>query len=122
MVRWNVISRVLMLLLLFVPPAAVGAAAKPRHTVHFPRELQVGGMRLEPGDYTVSWEAHGSDATVTVTIARDGQTVLTTKGRLVLREVKYDRDMVVYVSVPDGSPQLLELRFAGKKEVLVFGQ
>ena len=77
-------------------------------------------MRLGPGEYTVSWQTDSFDATVT--IARDGQTVLTTKGRLVPRETRYTRDMVVYASVPDGPPRLVELRFAGKKEVLVLGQ
>jgi hypothetical protein len=47
--------------------------------------------------------------------------VATAPGKVVEREVKSLVDAVVYSNNADGTHTLKELRFAGKKEVLVFG-
>jgi len=55
-----------------------------------------------------------------VTFVKAGQVVTTAMGKFVDRDVKYDTDTVVYTNNPDGSHTLIEIRFAGRKQALVF--
>jgi len=43
-------------------------------------------------------------------------------GKMVERDSKSSADAVVYTNNADGSHTLKEIRFAGKKQVLVFGE
>ena len=47
--------------------------------------------------------------------------MLTVEGRWTDRQVRYERNTVVYNLNPDGSRTILEIRFAGLRSVLVFG-
>jgi hypothetical protein len=47
--------------------------------------------------------------------------VATSMGKWVDRGAKYKADAVVYTNNTDGSHTLKEIRFAGQKQVLVFG-
>jgi hypothetical protein len=57
---------------------------------------------------------------VTVTLLRGKAAVATAEGRIEVRQERYTRDTVVYANSGAGLPSLREIRFAGKKEVLVF--
>jgi hypothetical protein len=48
--------------------------------------------------------------------------VATVEGKWVDRDTKYEANAVVYSNNPDGSRTILEVRFAGLKGALVFGE
>jgi PilZ domain/SPOR domain len=66
----------------------------------------------------VSWESYGADATVK--FVKGENTVAAGKGKWVERSHKYDFDAVVYDRNQNGSRTLLELRFGGTGQALVF--
>jgi hypothetical protein len=84
-----------------------------------PSDLRVGGSRLPVGDCTISWESYKPDAIVKFVDQRG--VGVTAQGRWVREGVKYRQDAVGYERNHDGSHTLLEIRFAGMEETLVFG-
>jgi len=92
--------------------------AKDSQTVTLARPALLGNTKFEPGSYKVTWQAGASDSAVTF---KQGKKVITTaQGKLVKRDVAYDRNGVVYTQSPDGSRIIQEIRFAGSDQVLVF--
>src|SRR5438552_3511162 len=77
------------------------------------------GKEIPAGEYRVSWKTHSPEATIA--FARGGEVMLTVEGRWTDRQVRYERNTVVYNLNPDGSRTILEIRFAGLRSVLVFG-
>jgi len=71
-----------------------------------------------PESCVVSWESYSADATVK--FVKGENTVATGKGKWVERPHKYDFDAVVYDRNQNGSRTLLELRFGGTGQALVF--
>jgi cell division protein FtsN len=82
--------------------------------------LMVNGSRLPIGDLVVTWESYIPDAIVK--FEKDGSVVGTTDGKWEKRSVKYGDDAIVYRKNSDGSRTLLEIRFAGMSQALVFGK
>jgi cell division protein FtsN len=82
--------------------------------------LTLNGASMPAGDYTVSWESYISDATVKV--VRGDQVVATTDGKWVKHGVRYPHDAYMYRRNSDGSQTLIEIRFAGMDQALVFGK
>jgi hypothetical protein len=72
------------------------------------------------GECIISWESYVSDAAVK--FVHDNDVVATTNGKWVKREGKYTDDAYVYRKNGDGSRTLLEIRFAGMRQALVFGK
>lgn len=108
----------MLLLILLTLALALSTAANNSKTLSFRTEVTLNGSKLPTGFYEVSWISHSPEATVT--FVKAGQPVVTTMGKWVNRDVKYDTDTVVYTNNPDGSHTLLEIRFAGRKQALVF--
>jgi hypothetical protein len=53
----------------------------------------------------------------------DGRSVaVSAEGKWVKRDVRYDNDAFVYIMRGDGSRTLVEIRFAGMNQALVFGK
>jgi hypothetical protein len=99
--------------------ANVSTFAGGSANVNLSLPASLNGVKLNAGSYNVKWESHSPEATVTFS---KGSKVLATVGaRVEERDVKYDRDMVLYRTNPDGSYTITEIRFAGKRQVLVFG-
>jgi hypothetical protein len=98
----------------------LSAAAANSHTLSFRTAVKLNGTEMTPGFYEVDWVSHSPEATVT--FRRNGQVVATAAGKWVERDTKYPADSVVYSNNADGSHTLMELRFGGKKQVLVFGE
>jgi hypothetical protein len=98
----------------------LSAAAANSHTISVKTAVHLNGTEITPGYYVVEWVMHSPEATVTFT--RNGQAVITAPGKMVERDSKSLTDAVVYSNNADGSHTLKELRFAGKKQVLVFGE
>ena len=82
--------------------------------------LTVNGAHLPVGDFVVTWESYVPDAIVR--FERDGSVIGRTEGKWEKRSVKYENDAIVYRKNSDGSRTLLELRFAGMSQALVFGK
>jgi len=82
--------------------------------------VTLNGARTPPGDYILSWESYLDDASVK--FLHNDFTVATANGRWVKRDVKYPRDAYVYKRNADGSRTLLEIRFGGTRQALVFGK
>jgi hypothetical protein len=107
-----------ILLIVLTLALALSAGANNSKTLSFRTEVMLNGSKLPAGFYEVSWVSHSPEATVT--FLKAGQVVTTAMGKFVDRDVKYDTDTVVYTNNPDGSHTLLEIRFAGRKQALVF--
>lgn len=108
----------LILLIVVTLALAFSAAANNSKTLSFRTEVTLNGSKLPTGFYEITWVSHSPEATVT--FVKAGQTMITAMGKWVDRDVKYDTDTVVYTNNPDGSHTLLEIRFAGRKQALVF--
>jgi hypothetical protein len=100
--------------------ASLWAAAANSKTLSFRTAVSLNGAEMKAGFYVVEWVSHSPEATVT--FKRNGQVIATTAGKWVDGEMKYPADAVVYTNNSDGTHTLKELRFAGSKQVLVFGQ
>jgi hypothetical protein len=86
----------------------------------FPRPLKVAGTSVPMGDCTIQWESYMPDAIVRIE-TKNGGTV-TAEGTWVKRAGKFGDDAVVYTKNVDGSQNLVEIRFSGMGQVLVFGK
>jgi cell division protein FtsN len=85
-----------------------------------PPALKIAGSRMPAGDCVISWESYLPAAFVKFVANSKGFSV-TVEGKWVPRNVKYHEDAVVYTKNPDGSRNLVELRFSGMKQALVLG-
>jgi SPOR domain len=89
------------------------------HSFSLPSGLTFNGSYIPVGDCVISWESYVPDAIVK--FEKDGSVRATAEGKWVRRSVRYDGDAVVYRKNGDGSRTLLEIRFAGMSQALVFG-
>src|SRR5690349_2873647 len=103
---------------LMVLALSFSAWANNAKTMSFRTEVTLNGNKLPSGYYQISWVSHSPEATVA--FARTGRETVTAMGKWVDRGAKYHTDAVVYSTNPDGTHTLLELRFAGKNQALVF--
>lgn len=83
-----------------------------------PAALKVGGTSLPVGYCVVSWESYIPNAVVKIEDER-GKNV-TLDGSWVKRDTKYTEDAVAYLKNRDGSRTLVEIRFSGLGQALVF--
>jgi hypothetical protein len=104
-----------ILVLLAVSPAAWGSNEK---TLPLRTDVTLNGQKLTAGFYEISWVSHSPEATVT--FVRAGHIMVTAMGKWMDRSVKSPGDAFVYTNNPDGSHTLVEIRFAGKSQALVF--
>ena len=108
---------------LLLASAIPGLAANSRK-VTLPHDAVLSGTNLKvvlsAGQYTIQWETHSPEATVQ--FAQHHKVILSTEGRVVQRDKKYDRNSAVYNTAPDGTMSLVEIRFGGSRDVLVFNQ
>lgn len=111
-------TRELLLLVVVTFAVALSASANNSKTISLRTEVTLNGNRLPTGFYEVNWVSHSPEATVT--FVKAGQLVMTAMGKWVDSDVKYNTDAVVYTNNADGSHTLREIRFAGRKQALVF--
>jgi hypothetical protein len=76
------------------------------------------GTDLAPGQYKLTWEEHSPSLTVTMT--KGGDVVVTVQGRMEERARKFQANMVVYTTQPDGSQVIDEIRLGGTNQAIVF--
>lgn len=106
------------LLILIVLTLNLSAWANNEKTLPFRTDVTLNGTTLTAGFYEISWVSHSPEATVT--FVRAGHVMVTAMGKWVDRGAAYKADSLVYSNNPDGSHTLLEIRFAGKNQALVF--
>ncbi len=100
--------------------ASMSAFAKNSRDLKLVTPALLGGTQLAAGEYKVSWESHSPDATVTFTKGKN--VVVTAHGKWVERDTPYNKNSVVYETNSDGSRTIIEIRFAGMKQAIVFGE
>jgi hypothetical protein len=111
-------KRKLTLLVFAVLAVNLAAWAKNAKAVPFRTEVTLNGNRLSAGIYEIGWVSHSPEATVT--FVKAGQPTVTAMGKWVERGERYRTDALVYTNNPDGSHTLIEIRFAGRTQALVF--
>jgi hypothetical protein len=82
--------------------------------------LTLNGTRIPDGDCVISWESYSPDAIVKFEEGRS--VVASAEGKWVKRDVRYTGDAFVYLMHANGSRTLIEIRFAGMSQALVFGK
>jgi len=101
---------------------AVSASAKMKDsgTIVLHSEAIVGGTHLGDGVYSVQWQTHSPEATVS--FLKGNKVVAKAEGKLVDRGKTYQNNQVVYSSDGNGAQVIQEIRFRGSSEVLVFNE
>jgi hypothetical protein len=108
----------LSLLILVTLALSLSAWANNGKTLSFRTEVILNGTKLPTGFYEINWVSHSPEATVT--FVKAGQVMVMAMGKFVDRDTRYNADAVVYTNNADGSHTLLEIRFGGRKQALVF--
>ena len=104
--------------ILVVVLAAASAFAKDQRNITLKHPASVNGTAVPAGSYKVTWSAESGDPTVN--FIKGKETVASAQAKWVDRNSKYDNDSVLYSTESDGSQKIIEIRFAGKSQVLVF--
>jgi hypothetical protein len=99
---------------------AISGFAKTARNVDIQHALVVSGTTLPAGQYAVRWE--GQNPQASVEFVRGKKVVASSQCKLEDRGKKYGSSTVIYVTNPDGSNTISEIRFAGSSEVLVFSE
>jgi hypothetical protein len=84
-----------------------------------PKALVVNGKRVPAGACVVSWESYKPDAIVR--IADEQNLGVTLDAKWVAQPGTYEHNAVAYRINRDGTKTLVEIRFSGMKQSLVFG-
>ena len=116
--KLRILKRLFPVVLLAVL-AAVPVFAKDHANITLGHSASINGTALPQGNYKVSWVSHSPQATVT--FIQGGKTLATAEGKWVDRNTKFDSDQVLYSSDGDGAKKVVEIRFAGMSQALVFG-
>lgn len=121
--EWNVMNKstfskqLVMGAALLLASSAL-AANKGQVTVSSP--VQVGGKQLSAGQYSVQWDGNGPN--VEASIMKGKKVVATVPARVVELQQSSSQDSAVLRTNDDGSRDLAQARFAGKKYALTFGE
>jgi len=121
--EWNVMNKRTISQKLVVMGAALllatsaFAANKGQVTISSP--VQVGGKQLSAGQYSVQWEGNGP--AVEANIMKGKKVVATVPARLVQLQESPNQNSAVLRTNDDGSRDLAQARFSGKKLAFEFG-
>ncbi len=105
----------LLSILAVLSPLGAFARDKNQHSVDIPDAVQVGGNRLEPGNYKLEWQ--GTGPAVKVTFLRSGKPVATVPGTLKMNDSEVTQDAI---QIDSANKTLNEIDFRRDKEALVF--
>jgi hypothetical protein len=106
--------------LALLSPLCALARDRDQHSVDIPDSVQIGGTKLNPGNYKVEWQGMGP--AVQVSFLQHGKTVATTPGTLKVNNDQVAQDDIVIGATSTHTKLLKEIDFAHPKEALVFGQ
>lgn len=108
-------------LLLAVAAAVVVApalAAERRRDLTVTERTFLQGTEIPSGDYSLKWQANGDPDEFTLTVQAGKKVLATAIGRRVTLEKPSVYDSLIYLPGEAGSRNLIEIRFAGKKEAI----
>ena len=80
-------------------------------------QVILAGTTLPAGKYAVAWKTHSPEATVK--FMQNHQVLLSTEGIVQKRDRTFKRNEIVY-NASSGMVSLMEIRFAGTNQALVF--
>jgi hypothetical protein len=114
------VSKGLLLGLALLFATSVFAASDPnKGSLTTMADVTVNGKVIPAGEYTLRWEGTGPN--VQLNILKGKTVVATTPARRVDIEKSFNSDAAVVKGNEDGTRSLSEVRFAGKKYVLMVG-
>ncbi|MDD5543281.1 MAG: hypothetical protein PHX83_08905 [Acidobacteriia bacterium] len=116
----NQYLKLLVLGILALVMASVPAFAKNSISIALSQATVVNGTSVAAGDYTVKWEQHSPEATVT--LVRGNDVVASSPAKVVERDTKYAATAVVTDTHADGTKTLLKIEIGGTRQALVFGE
>jgi SPOR domain len=90
-----------------------------KRDLNMPPGMKVGSNHLPDGFCVISWESYIPDAIVKV--EDDNGRGVSVEGKWVRQGAKFTQNAIAYQRNRDGSRTLLEIRFAGMNQALVFG-
>jgi hypothetical protein len=93
---------------------------KGSRTFTLPSAVTLNGTHFPVGLYYISWDSYVPNAFVK--FEKDSSVLATAEGKWVRRAVSYEDDAVVYRKNADGSRALLEIRFGGMSQALIYGK
>ena len=76
------------------------------------------GQPLPTGSYSLSWKPNGRTDEVEVAILDGKKVVASATARFVDRDARSDYDTIVYRRGVTGTHEIVEIRFAGKRQVI----
>ena len=103
------------------PPAVVSGPSGPQiHRLNFQltSHMQVGGKKLSPGSYEITWI--GTASAVQADLQQNGKSIVQATARIVMLPEKSAADKVATRANPDGSNSIASLQFAGESFEVVF--
>jgi cell division protein FtsN len=80
--------------------------------------LTLNGAHIPAGDCSIRWESYSS--LVIVQFVQNNDVIATVDGRWTKRDVMYNQSAYGFTRSGDGSRNLVELRFAGMRQALIF--
>jgi hypothetical protein len=104
----------------FFVAAGASAKAKNSRNLVLHSDATVAGAHLARGNYSVQWQSHSLEATVS--FLRGSKVAATAEGKVVDRGTRYRDNEVVFDETADGPRVIRELRFKGSSEVIEFNQ
>jgi len=86
----------------------------------FSYALTLNGARMPVGECSIRWESYSR--LVIVQFVQNNDVIATVEGRWAKRDVMYEQSAYGFTRSSDGPRKLVELRFAGMRQALVFDQ
>ncbi|HXW90378.1 MAG TPA: hypothetical protein VEK33_07505 [Terriglobales bacterium] len=115
------VSKGLLLgLVLLLATSVFAASDSNKGSLTTMNDVTINGRLIPAGEYSLKWE--GTGANVQLNILKGKKVVATAPARRVDVEKASDSDAAVVLGNQDGSHSLSQIRFAGKKYVLVLGE
>jgi len=115
------VSKGLLLgLVLLLATSVFAASDSNKGSLTTMNDVTINGRLIPAGEYSLKWE--GTGANVQLNILKGKKIVATAPARRVDVEKASDSDAAVVLGNQDGSHSLSQIRFAGKKYVLVLGE
>jgi len=97
---------------------AASAFASNKGSLNLEEAVQINGQALPAGNYQLRWDGSGSN--VELSILQGKKVVTKTSAKLVQLD-RASADDAAVVDSASGSPSISQVRFAGKKYALAFG-
>ncbi|HEY6292136.1 MAG TPA: hypothetical protein VI455_11340 [Terriglobia bacterium] len=117
--KWSSVALGLSTVIVVVVLATASAFAKGQRKITMKHAVSVNGTVVPAGSYKMTWSAESGDPTVS--FVKRKKLVTSAEAHWVDRTTKYHDNSVLYETESDGSQKMIEIRFAGKSQVLVLG-